>query len=174
MLTRAKERQKELTVRAALGAGRERLVRQMLTESLVLALLGGAAGVMLAISGLPLLASFVPAGIPVGEAAIDIRAFLFAALMTGAAGVGFGIIPAFGVVRRQTSRHYERNREPGDRIRTPHSRTLANSIARSGISNRKRTDREYAFADLQVCDSPAATGLLLAHSAGSTSPARSE
>jgi predicted permease len=98
LLARALVRQKELAVRTAMGAGRERLVRQMMTESLTLAVLGGALGVVVAIVALPLLASLVPASLPIaGAPPLDIRIFGFAGLLTLATGVGFGVVPAWRV-----------------------------------------------------------------------------
>jgi predicted permease len=95
MLTRAVARQKELTVRAAMGAGRERLVRQLLTESLMVAVLGGVAGVFVAIGSVPLLAALAPADVPFGQPTVlDTRVLVFAALLTTLAGMAFGIVPA--------------------------------------------------------------------------------
>jgi predicted permease len=96
MLARVLARQRELLVRCAIGAGRERLVRQLLTESLVLAALGGIAGMMVAIAGLPLLTTLVPATLPAGDpTALDLRVLAFAASLTFVTGLGFGVIPAF-------------------------------------------------------------------------------
>ncbi len=95
LLGRGIERRKELTVRTALGAGRERLVRQLLTESLTLAVLGGVAGLFLASLLLPLLGQLAPATLPVArETMLDPRVLAFAALVTTLTGVGFGVLPA--------------------------------------------------------------------------------
>ncbi len=100
LLARALSRRKELAVRAAMGAGRERLVRQMLTESLLLSIIGGAAGVMLAYSALPMLAKLVPVYLPIAEVPqIDLRVLLFAALVTCGTGILFGVVPALRVCR---------------------------------------------------------------------------
>lgn len=110
MLARAMKRARELAVRTAIGAGRERLVRQMLTESLILALGGGIAGVLLADTALPLFARLVPVYLPVSEVPpLDVRVLAFAALITIATGLGFGVAPALRVSRdmnalRETSR----------------------------------------------------------------------
>ncbi|MFI4945466.1 MAG: ABC transporter permease [Burkholderiales bacterium] len=93
-LARAVERRQELAVRTALGAGRERLARQLLTESLLLAGLGGALGVLLAFTALPLVVRLVPNALPIGETPpLDLRILAFAGLMTLVTAVGFGLAP---------------------------------------------------------------------------------
>ena len=95
LLARALVRRREIAVRNALGAGRERLVRQMLTENLLLALAGGSLGVLLASFALPLFSKLVPTGLPIAETpTIDWRVLLFALVLTIATGICFGVIPA--------------------------------------------------------------------------------
>jgi putative ABC transport system permease protein len=95
LLSRGMERQKELTLRTALGAGRERLLRQLLTESVALALVGGVVGVALAAAVLPVLSQLAPPTLPVArETTLDPRVLAFAALLTTLTGVGFGVLPA--------------------------------------------------------------------------------
>jgi putative ABC transport system permease protein len=95
LLTRATARRKELAVRTALGAGRERLTRQMLTESLLLAAGGGILGLALAWIALPLLVKLVPVSLPIAELPqLNWRVLAFAAALTGATGIGFGVAPA--------------------------------------------------------------------------------
>ncbi len=95
LLARALARRRELAVRTALGVGRERMVRQLLTESLILALGGGSLGVLLAFAGLPLLARLVPNALPIAEVpAIDLRVLAFAAMLSIATGIGFGVVPS--------------------------------------------------------------------------------
>jgi predicted permease len=94
LLARALERRRELAVRTAMGAGQERLVRQLMTESLMLAFSGGSLGVALAVSAVPLLARLVPSTLPIAETpAVDLRVMLFAAALTTVTGVLFGLAP---------------------------------------------------------------------------------
>ncbi|MBI2513619.1 MAG: ABC transporter permease [Opitutae bacterium] len=101
MLARGVSRLQELAVRLALGATPQRLARAVLTESLLLALLGGAAGVVLAWAGLPLLARQLPGGlVPRSHAiAVDGGALLFALGAAVLTGLVFGALPAWQVLR---------------------------------------------------------------------------
>ncbi|HEX8945046.1 MAG TPA: ABC transporter permease [Gemmatimonadaceae bacterium] len=95
LLARALSREREIAVRAALGAGRERLVRQLATESVVLAIVGGAVGLLVAVAAVPGLARLVPDNLPIGQApSLNVRVALFAAVTIGMTGFGFGIVPA--------------------------------------------------------------------------------
>ncbi len=95
-LVRSIHRAREMAVRAALGAGRGRLARQHATESLILGLAGGAAGVALAAVSLRSLLALAPASIPrLDLVSLDARVFLFALLLSVATGVLFGLLPAW-------------------------------------------------------------------------------
>jgi putative ABC transport system permease protein len=98
LLARGAARQKEIAIRTALGAGRGRVVAQLLSESVLLALAGGALGLALARGVVALVARLGPASIPrLAEARIDARLFLFALGVSLATGILFGIAPAIQI-----------------------------------------------------------------------------
>ncbi len=100
LLERAVSRQREITVRLALGASRWRIARQLVTESLILALTGGVLGSLLAMWGISLIVSFSPEGITrITETRLDMRVLGFTALISVLTGVLFGLAPAIGVSR---------------------------------------------------------------------------
>ena len=95
LLARASTRRKEMAIRGALGAGRWRIVRQLLTESILLSFVGGLFGFVLAVWGTPLLVSFIPEKVPrIHEINVDLRVFGFALLISVATGLVFGLAPA--------------------------------------------------------------------------------
>lgn len=100
LIARGLMRQKELAVRAAIGAGRERLIRQTFTESLVLAVAGGVLGIIVAIAATPLVSRLVPHTMPIPEApSADLRLLTLGALVTLVTGIAFGIMPALRLTR---------------------------------------------------------------------------
>jgi predicted permease len=95
LLARGSARGRELGIRLALGAGRGRVIRQLLTESLFLAVIGGAAGMMLGVWAVDALVAIAPANAPrVGEIRLDLTVFAYAAGLTVLTGLIFGLAPA--------------------------------------------------------------------------------
>jgi putative ABC transport system permease protein len=100
LLARALDRQKEMAVRAALGAGRARIVRQLLVESVVLSGLGGALGLIAAVWSVSWLESTLPPNVlPVPDIGVDPRVVAFAIGVTVATGIVFGLAPAWQAAR---------------------------------------------------------------------------
>ncbi|HEU4995455.1 MAG TPA: ABC transporter permease [Gemmatimonadaceae bacterium] len=105
MLARSDERHREIAVRTALGASRARIVRQLLTESVFLSLVGGLVGIALAYGGLRMLLAAHPAGIPrVADVGLDGIVLLFSLFLTVATGMTFGLAPALELSRPDLSR----------------------------------------------------------------------
>ena len=100
LVARGAARQREMALRAAIGAGRGRLVRQLLTESLLIATLGGAAGALIGWLGLRALLAAAPADLPrLQSIVIDGRVLLFTAAIALGTGIAFGLIPALQAAR---------------------------------------------------------------------------
>ena len=104
LLVRSTVRRREMAIRAAMGADRGRIVRQLMTESVLLAVLGGALGLALGLFGIRALLSINTAGLPrVGEAGsaihLDWRILIFTAVVAIGTGVVFGIVPALNAAR---------------------------------------------------------------------------
>jgi putative ABC transport system permease protein len=111
MLARSAAREREMAIRAAMGASRLRLARQLLTESLMLALIGGAAGLLIAAWGVKLIASLDPANFPrINEVNIDGRALVFSLFVSLLTGALFGLAPALQLPNRGL---YETLKESG-------------------------------------------------------------
>ncbi len=100
LLTRSLGRRREFSLRAALGAGRARLIRQLLTESLFIAAAAGALAILIANAGIYFVKTFGPSSIPrLREVTLDLPVFAFAACVSLTTGILFGLAPAFGATR---------------------------------------------------------------------------
>ncbi len=100
LLARGAERQKEIAVRVALGAARQRIIRQLLVESTVLAIVGGVLGIVVAFAGVKVLSQLAALVLPrVSELNIDIRVLLFAIAISLLCGLLFGTAPAIAATR---------------------------------------------------------------------------
>ena len=104
LLVRAESRHQELSIRAALGAGRARIARELLTESVSLGLMGGVLGIGVAYGGLCLLKAIGPADLPrLSEVSLDLRGVGFTLLLSVLSGLLFGSIPALRYARGKAS-----------------------------------------------------------------------
>jgi putative ABC transport system permease protein len=102
LLARTASRDREMSIRAALGASRWRIFRQLLTETVLLALAGGLLGVLVAVGGLKLLVSFNPGNIPhLDTATFDARTVLFTFVISLVTGIIFGVAPALQASRQE-------------------------------------------------------------------------
>jgi putative ABC transport system permease protein len=96
LLCRSASRRKEIAVRAAIGAGRGRIIRQLLTESLLLSILGGGIGFLLGAWAVQVILALSPANIPrLQDTTLDVRVFLFSLLISLLGGVLFGLAPVW-------------------------------------------------------------------------------
>jgi putative ABC transport system permease protein len=120
LLARGVQRRSEFALRAALGAGRSRLVRQLLTESLLLAAMGGVVGMAVALLGVRALVALTPPGLPrVGAIRVDGAVFAFGLGITTLIGLAFGLIPALQAARHDP----QQGLQHGSRHTAGHRRT---------------------------------------------------
>jgi predicted permease len=109
LLSRARARSREIAIRLAIGAGRARLLRQFLTESLLLAILGGSAGLVMAMACMQFLSSIrMPTAFPISLLVpLDARVLAFCAVASLASGLIFGLAPALQMLKTDLTRHIE-------------------------------------------------------------------
>lgn len=104
MLARGEFRRREIAIRTAMGASRYRVMRQALTESLLLAIGGGVAGLVIAMGTIRVVRTLIPSSVPrAGEISVDVTVLLFALGVTIVTGVLCGMVPAFRVARDDAS-----------------------------------------------------------------------
>ena len=125
LLARATARERELAIRVALGAGRGRLIRQLFTESLCLAILGGALGLVIAVAGERFLVQLASGQLPrVDDITLDYRVLAFTAIVSLLTGVAFGFVPAL----RASTPALQQSLREGTRGSTAASGRLRNSL----------------------------------------------
>jgi putative ABC transport system permease protein len=118
LLARASERTREFAIRAALGAGRRRIIRQLLTESLALSLVGGAGGLLLSVWSIDLIVALSPGNIPrIEEAGTDAATMVFAMLMTALSALLFGLAPALQLSKPNLNEHLKEARPSANPLR---------------------------------------------------------
>jgi putative ABC transport system permease protein len=121
LLMRSKHRQRELAVRRALGATRARLVGQLLAENLVLAILGGACGLLLAHVGISVLESLRPVHLPrQSEIGLSVTTLLWTAALIAVSTVAFGLVPALAFTREQQDGALHASRAGSLQLRSAH------------------------------------------------------
>ena len=125
LLARGAARQKEIAIRAAMGASRGRVIRQMLTESILLSAIGGISGLLLSIWLTDVLISIVPEGAPrMDQVGIDYRVLAFALGVSALTGILFGLVPALQASKLDVSSSLKQ----GGRTGEGHRRTSARSL----------------------------------------------
>lgn len=131
LLARTASRERDLALRAVLGAGRARLVRRQLTESLLLSLTGGLLGLLLALWGTPVLASLSPDSLPDGGFRLEGRVLLFTLAISLGTGLVFGLIPALAVIRSRLAESVQNGRRLAG---TPGGRLLRNALVTGQVA----------------------------------------
>jgi predicted permease len=131
LLARSTMRSHEFAIRSALGAPQSRIVRQLLVESVLIAVIGGAVGLLLAVLGTQSLLHALPTALPRAESiSVDARVFLFALLLSLGAGVFFGLVPALKIARR----HPQETLQQGGRGQSGQRHRLQGALAAAEIS----------------------------------------
>ena len=126
LLARAISRQREVAVRTALGAGKWRLTRQLMTESVLLTAIGGTLGFLAATYGLPILKATLPADLPrLADVTVDNRVLAFTAFLAGSTGIVFGLLPIATAAKVDLANTMKTG---ADRGGTSRSRRLSNAL----------------------------------------------
>jgi putative ABC transport system permease protein len=125
LLARAASREKEVAIRTALGASRTRIIRQMLTESLLLSIIGGALGLFLSVWLTDLLISLNPPDSPrFGEVNLDYRVLAFTVIISALTGLVFGLVPALQSSNLDVSSSLKQGGRTGEGTRRTSARSL--------------------------------------------------